>query len=207
MLLALDPDGQRVPAHPRQRDTGCVCPLCKGAVVAHCGPIVRWHWAHTATDCDSWTEPETSWHLSWKARFVRDWQATIEVSVERAGKAHRADVITPRGVVVELQSGYLSAMEILARELFWPSQDRRLMWIYRADPFMERIHFGERGFWWKQGSKAMATHRWPVWWHVEDELWRVSLNQKPTNAGQRILGRVLRRLPVVDWFPSYGETE
>ena len=42
---------------------GCAtCPMCGGKVIAKCGDIMSWHWAHEASDCDTWSEGESDWH-------------------------------------------------------------------------------------------------------------------------------------------------
>lgn len=102
---------------------------------------------------------------------------------------HRADAVMEDGTIVELQSGFLSAEDILEREKFYGS---RLMWIYRV-AWKDRIHYGRRGFWWKHGSKAMAIHRRPVWWDFGGrELRKVSLGVVTTDIGaKRVLGKFL----------------
>lgn len=59
---------KNVQATPR---TKAECPACKSRLVAKCGDIKIWHWAHeNVKDCDTWSEGETEWHLNWK-RIVR----------------------------------------------------------------------------------------------------------------------------------------
>jgi hypothetical protein len=166
------------------------CPSCGGVLVAKCGRIVTHHWAHVAADCDPWSEPESLWHLAWK-RWLRDQRhARIEVVMSN----HRADVVLPGGTVVELQSRYLGAADIAAREAFYGD----MIWLYRCS-WRDRLQFGRKGFWWKHGSKSMATHSKPVWWDMGSELWRVALSTVPSyNYGfygppYRVLGRVVER--------------
>lgn len=119
-------DGSRVLATPELRKTldsqnsHAVCPGCKKAVLPKCGSIVTWHWAHRTKDCDSWSEPESEWHINWKKAFPRPWQ---EVSMGN----HRADVVTPRGVI-EFQNSFLSSDEIVERETFYG----RMVWVILA---------------------------------------------------------------------------
>ena len=156
-------------------------PACAQPVRPKCGPIVTWHWAHHANDCDPWSEPETAWHLAWKRTAARS-----EVVMRRDGQCHRADLLTATSIVVELQSRYLALDAIAAREQFYG----RMVWLYRAT-WTDRLHFGSRGFWWKHGAKSMASSTRPVFWDLEDEgeIWRVSLGLN--RAGTRVLGRVL----------------
>lgn len=179
-------------ASPGARST---CPHCTGALTAKCGPIVTWHWAHIAADCDPWTEPESQWHIDWKRWYETHKGARIEVPMG----PHRADVVLPSGTIIELQSHYLSAVTIAERERFYGP---KLQWLYRAH-WMQRVHFGERGFWWKQGSKAMTTHDQPVWWHTGDELLQVWTNAVVRyddwgTTSERVLGSVLQRRTAPD---------
>jgi competence protein CoiA len=88
-----------------------VCPACNGSVLAKCGEIISWHWAHKAKDCDTWSEPESEWHLGWKQKFPLDWQEVVI-------GPHRADVRTPFGVL-EFQKSSISLAEIKKREHFY----------------------------------------------------------------------------------------
>ena len=90
-----------------------ICPACNGSVLAKCGEIVSWHWAHKSRDCDHWSEPESEWHLGWKRRFPPGWQEVVM-------GPHRADVKTPFGVL-EFQKSSISLAKIKEREQFYGS--------------------------------------------------------------------------------------
>lgn len=96
------------------------CPACKGEVIAKCGEIISWHWAHKVRDCDSWSEPESVWHKKWKSLFPEQWQ---ECSIG----PHRADVVTPLGII-EFQRSFLQSHEIRRREVFY----RAMTWVVDA---------------------------------------------------------------------------
>jgi len=117
-------DGQKELAKPSAKG---VCPTCGGEVIAKCGEIVSWHWAHKKCDCDPWYEPESEWHIQWKQQFPAAWQ---EVTI---GK-HRADVKTPSGVI-ELQNSSLSSGAIHKREEFYG----RMLWIVNAEKFKDNL--------------------------------------------------------------------
>jgi competence protein CoiA len=121
-----------------------VCPACNGSVLAKCGEIVSWHWAHKAKDCDPWSEPESEWHRGWKARFPSDWQ---ECTIGR----HRADVVTPIGVV-EFQRSFLSVDEIRERESFYAG----LIWVVDASSWA--LHREKRS--WRKQDLATQSFRW-----------------------------------------------
>ena len=104
------------------------CPSCGGEVIAKCGEIVTWHWAHKAKDCDPWSEPESEWHKNWKAKFPPRWQ-------ECTIGPHRADVITPIGVI-EFQHSFLSTEKVKERESFY----RALIWVVDASDWaLQRV--------------------------------------------------------------------
>lgn len=124
-MLWANQNGEKIQAWPGLRAT---CPACGGDVVPKCGEIVEWHWAHKARDCDSWGEPESQWHLGWKARFPADWQEVVM-------GPHRADVRTPRGVI-EFQKSAISAAEIREREQFYG----KMIWVVDASGFNLERH-------------------------------------------------------------------
>lgn len=69
-------DNERILSSPLIKDA--ICPLCKKDVIAKCGNIKVWHWAHKNNkDCDSWSDGETEWHLNWKSNFPKECQEVI----------------------------------------------------------------------------------------------------------------------------------
>jgi len=123
-------DGRRSQAQPGLTAT---CPGCGGEVLAKCGELVQWHWAHRNSECDPWSEPESAWHLNWKNRFPAEWQ-------ERVIGDHRADVLTPKGVI-EFQKSTISTKTICEREQFYG----RMVWVVDASGFnlerSSRLHW------------------------------------------------------------------
>ena len=157
-------------------------------MIPKCGPIVCWHWAHRVLDCDPWSEPETTWHRTWKHHGYE-----TEVVLRHGDEVHRADIVTITGLVIELQSGYLSADAIAARERFYG----RMWWLYHAT-WTDRLHFGRYGFWWKHGAKSMARHERPVHWDLGDEVWLVSVGL--SESGSCVLGKVLKTMTRRDFI-------
>ena len=119
MMWGISAEG-RCLAEPRKHAR---CPSCNGDLVAKCGEYICWHWAHKAKDCDHWSEPESVWHRNWKARFPSEWQ-------ERIIGAHRADVLTPRGII-EFQKSAIKPADIRERESFYG----RMAWVLDASGF------------------------------------------------------------------------
>ena len=84
------PRGIRTRATPLRK---AYCPLCNSEVISKCGKIKIWHWGHKKnSECDSFKEPETEWHLKWKNYFPKEYQ---EVIIEN----HRADIKTKKGLI------------------------------------------------------------------------------------------------------------
>lgn len=150
MLWAVK-NNSRVTAEPYERAT---CPGCDQEVLAKCGEIKIWHWAHKVNDCDPWHEPESDWHLEWKSRFPPAWQ---EVIIGR----HRADVKTPKRVV-ELQSSSISSQDIREREIFYG----QMLWIVRGEEFFDNLNL------WNHGAYVSFRWRHPrkSWWYAQKPL-------------------------------------
>ena len=101
-----------------QPGLSAVCPVCGDPVIAKCGDIRIWHWAHRGLlTCDPWWE-ETEWHRGWKGEFPEPWQEVVHWS--ESGEKHIADVKTESGIVLEFQHSFLRPEEREAREGFYP---------------------------------------------------------------------------------------
>jgi hypothetical protein len=180
VILAVH-DGQTRRAQPGQRG---VCPFCQEPVIAKCGTIVVWHWAHEADrSCsDSWGE-ESWWHLGWKQwALEQGWR--VEVPIEQNGVRHRADIVTPAGWVIELQHSGLDARQIDERERFYG----RLIWIWDMGEREERFGFNDRptwtGFRWKRPMWSLCAIRRPLYLDFGgDGLLRASLSRVPSWYG------------------------
>jgi competence protein CoiA len=117
VFYAAVPGSERAPATPQAKGS---CPACGEPVIAKCGAIVTWHWAHQArAECDPWAERDTAWHLDWQ-------QAVPPGRREVVIGPHRADVITANGWVVELQHSGISPAVIAEREAFYG----RMVWLF-----------------------------------------------------------------------------
>jgi hypothetical protein len=113
--------GERREAQPHLAGTCC---YCGDAMIAKCGEINVWHWAHTAIrTCDPWREDQTEWHRDWKSQFPPEWREIIQWS--EAGEKHIADVKTESGVVLEFQHSHLRREEREAREKFY----QKMVWV------------------------------------------------------------------------------
>lgn len=131
MLFGYSHQGDRFrPSFAGQKTT---CPLCSGTLIAKCGDIYVWHWAHsTSAQCDSWKEHETEWHRNWKAKFPVEFQ---EVVIQKDGVKHIADILTSSGTIIEFQNSSISTSTIQERENFYED----MIWVINAESFKD--HF------------------------------------------------------------------
>jgi len=114
-------NGQRQEAQPNLLGK---CPTCDHPMVAKCGEVRMWHWAHQGSRvCDPWWENETEWHRAWKDQFPAECQEIIHHAED--GERHIADVKTERGWVIEFQYSYIKPEERRSREAFY----KKLVWV------------------------------------------------------------------------------
>lgn len=100
-------DNARTEAKPGLKG---VCPTCGATMVAKCGPRIMHHWAHAVQrDCDPWWENETRWHRDWKNLFPQECREQTRTAAD--GEIHRADIITPTGIVIEVQHSAITDAE------------------------------------------------------------------------------------------------
>lgn len=144
-----------MPARPGRSAS---CPVCGTPLVPKCGALVVWHWAHlSAGDCDPWAERDSEWHARWQSLVPAERR---EVCIG----PHRADIVTPDGVVVELQSSGLPAGEVDERERFYD----RMVWVVDCvEPFeADRLWLEDRGdyttFRWRHPRSWVTLPRRPV---------------------------------------------
>ena len=176
-------DGTKTDPQPGLRGT---CPSCESAMIAKCGRVVAWHWAHKSSrHCDRWWESETDWHREWKARFPRAWREVVHVD-DRTGERHFADVKTAANLVVEFQHSPIKPEERRVREAFY----KEMIWIVDGTRGLDKSYFfldssqepvvrkplGYAIRWW---SRSRLLHNWyesrvPVFFDFrEDTLWRL----------------------------------
>ena len=109
---------------PQQLQKG-ICPNCSQPVIAKCGKQKIWHWAHISIEsCDSWWEPETEWHRSWKNNYPIEWQE-ISLFDEQTGEKHISDVRTTHNLTIEFQHSAIKPEERFSRENFY----KNMIWI------------------------------------------------------------------------------
>lgn len=110
------------------------CPTCGAAMIAKCGPRIIHHWAHASrSDCDPWWENETQWHRDWKNLFPEECREQTRIAPD--GEIHRADIVTPTGIVIEIQRSPMTDSERRSREDFY----QNLVWIVDGRGFKNQF--------------------------------------------------------------------
>lgn len=114
-------DGQRQEPQP---GLSGACIGCGNPMVAKCGEVRIWHWAHRSRHhCDSWWENETEWHRDWKEHYPVNWQEVVHHAED--GERHIADVKTGDDWVIEFQHSYIKPEERRSREAYYP----KMVWV------------------------------------------------------------------------------
>lgn len=114
-------NGERQEAQPKLSGK---CELHGCSVIAKCGKVKIWHWAHVGQqNCDPSKESETPWHRAWKDCFPKEWQEVVHVAEN--GDKHRADVKTDQGYAIEFQHSPIKFEERQSREDFY----KAMIWI------------------------------------------------------------------------------
>lgn len=130
-MLFANINGIKSQASPKAK---AVCIFCNESMIAKCGKVKTWHWAHKSIDaCDSWYEPETEWHRNWKLVFGKE---HCEIILIKDGKKHIADIKTVNGWVIELQNSKLSIDTMEARESFYGDE---MIWIINGIKFKDNF--------------------------------------------------------------------
>jgi competence protein CoiA len=100
------------------------CELHGCPVIAKCGEVNIWHWAHIGKlICDPWRENQTEWHRAWKGRFPKECQEITHFA--KNGEKHIADVKTAQAYVIEFQHSHLDPKERVIRETFY----QNMIWV------------------------------------------------------------------------------
>ena len=140
-MLTADVDGIVALAETSSERGQCL--ECREQVVAKVGPVVIPHWAHlpdSTSDCPRKTGMG-HWHETWQLRAYRH-GCDIEKSI--LDGQHRADIVTPKGLVIELQSEPLDPIQATRREQFYAANTPHgMIWLIRLP---ESVKLGEHGY-------------------------------------------------------------
>lgn len=152
------------------------CPICNQQVIAKCGDINIWHWAHKSNkDCDTWAEHESEWHQNWKGLFPKELQ---EVTIKKGSNIHRADIRTKNQLIIELQNSPISCGEIVEREIFYEN----MIWLLNGLTLCKGMEFKRWlpkkdkndnkviTFRWKHPNKSFFYSKKPIYIDFGEEL-------------------------------------
>lgn len=130
------------------------CPECNEEVIAKCGQINIWHWAHRSNSNCPMSDGETEWHLSWKKKFFPE-----DVEVKLGNR--RADIYFDNKIL-EIQNSSITPEETKQRHIdYFPYGS--IYWIFNgydfADNFNHRLTKKRTGefFYWKWPRKSILS--------------------------------------------------
>jgi competence CoiA-like predicted nuclease len=183
MIFALKAK-KRVRANPILKEV--FCPYCGGEVIAKCGKIKIWHFAHKQDwACDDWKGKESDWHLEWKSNFDGPFQ---EVIVKKENKRHTADIKTSN-MVVEFQNSSISSEDISKREEFYGE----MIWVMNGDTLCKNMELTPKG--------EIVTFRWK-WPH---KSWKGNTKTIYIDMGYRDLKHILLCVGKIYWDNKNGK--
>jgi len=163
MLYASGFDGTKIEATQGGR---AVCPSCGDKVIAKCGEINAWHWAHeSVAECDPWYEPMTAWHMMWQG-IVKPQFCEVVMP------PHRADIVGNDDLVIELQASPISVETIMERESFY-----HMIWLFDVRKCLERIrlrpHESYCSFRWFHPRRSLAWVTAPLFLDLGISIFKV----------------------------------
>jgi len=128
MRYAQTADKKRVEA-TRGIEIDCFCEVCGKPVIAKCGDIRNWHWAHKSGEaCDTWQSPMTEWHRNWQDKFPEEWRE-YPLRKKKSQECHIADIFGPKvkdaWLAIEFQHSAINPEERTARENFY----NHMVWV------------------------------------------------------------------------------
>jgi len=134
MKIALTKDGQRVSAKP---EVVAFCQNCGEEVVAKCGEINIWHFAHKTTNDCFGGEGESLWHEYWKGMFPEECREFLRYDKYLEYKI--ADVAYCE-IVLEYQTNLPDVDEIEFRQEFWQDLGYKFKWVIKNnDQFFKHL--------------------------------------------------------------------
>ena len=164
-----------------------VCFNCGSEMIAKCGKVKVWHWAHKSiSHCDPWWESETEWHREWKSHFPKEWQEISHTNLV-TGEKHIADVKTPFGLVIEFQHSPIKGEERISRENFY----KQMVWIIDGcKNELDKSHFNV-GFTSNPIQSSPLVYQ--INWYSQSRIlynWRKSEVKVFIDFGENILWRL-----------------
>lgn len=155
------------------------CPFCdplnERPLIIKLGEEKRPHFAHPkGAECDSWSSgKETDWHIGWKELVDKKY---CEVTIEKNGERHRADIKNKNNLVIELQHSNIDKSNRMDRELFYGD----MVWLFDATYLYKNFCLGLAcklksdvvfyEYTWKWARKWILNTEKPLFLDMGDDL-------------------------------------
>ena len=94
------------------------CFICGGELISACGDVYVHHFRHINGDENCASRHMTRWHLHWQEVVDKKY---IELSIDN----HRADIVHPKGYVIEIQHSPISNEDVVSRKQTY----KKIVWI------------------------------------------------------------------------------
>ena len=135
------------------------CPICHGKVIPQKIETNTTYFAHQLRCCDDWYYDISEWHSKWQNLFP---EKNREVIIEHNNEKHRADVMAC-GYVIEFQHNPITMEEFDARNKFYLSYGKKVIWIFDfIDEFKKNhIHCYDRigrKFFWRYSKRFLQNY-------------------------------------------------
>ncbi|PKX77177.1 competence protein CoiA [Lactiplantibacillus plantarum] len=151
MLIAMDAQHQLVNAATADRQIEYHCPGCVQPVQLKRGAVIVPHFAHVhATDCDAFSEGETTEHLRGKQQLATWFAAsgyTVRLEAGLPELHQRPDILVRRGtaqpLALEFQCSPLSVERLAARTQGYRQHGYQVLWLL-GRPYQRQLHLNSK---------------------------------------------------------------
>ncbi len=138
MFLAIH-NGERKRAEETESGVIGTCPWTQHPVKAHVG-LLRQYWAYVGEHpiLPHGYEPESEWHLTWKAPIQDQYCEVIFGN----NNEHRADILGSNDTVIEIQRSVIDIRESRERVEFYQRETgKRVIWVVDIQEFWRKRLF------------------------------------------------------------------
>jgi hypothetical protein len=140
-MLIASHNGERKRAEAAGSGAVGLCPWTNHPVKAHVG-LIRQYWAYDggSPNFDRGYEPESEWHISWKAPISDEYCEVIFGQ----NNEHRADILGSNDTVIEIQRSVIDIRDSRERVQFYKSEtNKRVVWVVDIQEFWRKRFFLE----------------------------------------------------------------
>lgn len=113
------------------------CPYCKADVIAKCGHINTWHWAHKIKSDSCIYKDMSEWHIAHQLKAEKNgWNLEQHIGFRIADCVHGKNVI-------ELQKSSISDKEIINRNINYDALRYNVHWVFDYNEKFNNMIFTE----------------------------------------------------------------